>query len=89
MTNPSTDKMPGFEDAIRELESIIDRIESGEVPLEESINQCVRGKQLIAHCEGILGRVQSRLKELQVDPDGKLSVKPETAREPGQDESDS
>ncbi len=86
MTGNTNEKMPSFEDSIRELERIIDKIESGEVPLEESINQCVRGKQLIAHCEGILGRVQSRLKELQVEPDGKLSVKADSNREPGTDE---
>ncbi len=87
MTASPNDKMPSFEDSIRELERIIDQIESGEVPLEQSINQCVRGKQLIAHCEGILGRVQSRLKELQVETDGKLSVKPDSGREPGADDS--
>jgi exodeoxyribonuclease VII small subunit len=87
MTASPNEKMPSFEASIRELEGIIDRIESGEVPLEESINQCVRGKQLIAHCEGILGKVQSRLKELQVEPDGKLSVKPDSGREPGTDDS--
>lgn len=75
MTHNAPEKMPGFEDSLQELEAIIEKIESGQVPLEESIDQCVRGKKLIAHCESILARVQDRLKELQIDADGKLAPK--------------
>ena len=71
MPKPS-DKQPKFEEAIEQLESIIDRIESGEVGLEECISQYERGMKLIGRCQEILGKAQQRIVELTADSDGKL-----------------
>ncbi len=53
-----------FEQAVEQLEQIIERIESGEVPLEQSIQQYVQGTRLIARCRGILTRAESQIRQL-------------------------
>ena len=47
--NKDIDKM-SFEQAITELTSIVERIELGEIPLQESIEQYEKGMALIKHC---------------------------------------
>jgi exodeoxyribonuclease VII small subunit len=55
---------PGFEDALAEVELIIRRIESGEVGLEQSIEQYERGVGLIKRCREVLDRVEERVTDL-------------------------
>ena len=40
-----------FEQALKELETIVSRLEDGDVPLEESIRIYERGEALKKHCE--------------------------------------
>jgi len=86
--NPaSTDPLPrgqdssdidslSFEEAISRLEAIIDRIESGEVGLEESVKEYERGIALRRRCEQILAQAEQRVAEL---------TPPELARSRGKD----
>lgn len=60
---PSLDDLP-FESALSEVESIIERIEAGEVGLEQSLSAYERGIQLIAHCRGKLDQAQLRVIDL-------------------------
>ncbi|MBL8745461.1 MAG: exodeoxyribonuclease VII small subunit [Phycisphaerae bacterium] len=53
-----------FEQAVEQLESIIDRIESGEIGLEDSLKQYERGTRLRDHCREILARTEQRVTEL-------------------------
>ena len=53
-----------FEQALEGLESIVERIERGEVGLEESIAEYERGVALIKRCREILGRAEQRVEEL-------------------------
>ncbi len=55
---------PDFERSIAEVESIIQRIEAGEVGLEESIAQYERGVALIKQCRAVLDRVEQRVADL-------------------------
>jgi exodeoxyribonuclease VII small subunit len=74
---PSGDvKKLSFEDALAELESIVQKLESGDVKLEESIDFYARGTQLKAHCEAKLKDAQSKIEKLVVDPQGKVSAEP-------------
>ena len=43
-----------FEAALQELEQVVGRLESGDVPLEESISLYARGAELRGHCEAKL-----------------------------------
>jgi len=49
---------------MQELESLIERIESGEIGLEESIKAYERGVDLIKGCRGVLGAAEQRIEEL-------------------------
>ncbi|HEX4891350.1 MAG TPA: exodeoxyribonuclease VII small subunit [Alphaproteobacteria bacterium] len=66
-----------FEAALRELESIVTRLESGQVDLEESISIYERGSQLKAHCDAKLKDAQAKVEKIIVAPDGSISVAPE------------
>ena len=55
---------PTFEEAQRELESIVARLESGQVPLEEAIALWERGEELYKSCVGKLDSAQGKIEEL-------------------------
>ena len=59
-----------FEAALAELEKVVARLESGEVPLEESIALYARGAELKAHCEDKLKAAEARVAEITQGPDG-------------------
>ena len=54
----------GYEDAIGELEALIERIEQGEIGLEASIAEYRRGVQLLRRCEAVLSVAEAQVKEL-------------------------
>lgn len=53
-----------FEKAVAELEGIVNRLESGDVALEESIAIYQRGNQLRAHCENKLKDAQGQIEKI-------------------------
>jgi exodeoxyribonuclease VII small subunit len=53
-----------FESALKELESIVSRLEQGEVDLEDSIALYERGQALKSHCEAKLKAAESRLEKV-------------------------
>lgn len=67
---------PGFEQALAELEALIDKIESGQVGLEECLTHYERGMKLIGRCKGVLDQAQTRIAKLNVNADGSLSSTP-------------
>ena len=60
-----------FEDALRELESVVRRLESGEVPLDESIDLYERGEALRKACQARLDAAQARIEKIVQGADGK------------------
>ncbi|MBZ0279775.1 MAG: exodeoxyribonuclease VII small subunit [Anaerolineae bacterium] len=61
-----------FETAYAELESIISKLESGELPLEESVTLFERGRQLSDHCQTLLDKAELRVNQLSGD--GKIEA---------------
>jgi exodeoxyribonuclease VII small subunit len=59
-----------FEAALRELEMIVARLESGDSPLEESIALYTRGEALKSQCEARLKSAQARIEKITLGPDG-------------------
>ena len=55
---------PSFEDAQRELESIVERLELGEAQLDEALALWERGEQLYKLCREQLDSAQGRIEEL-------------------------
>lgn len=62
-----------FEDALKQLESIVARLESGEASLDESITLYTRGDALRAQCEARLRDAQARIEKISLGADGKPS----------------
>ena len=60
-----------FEDALRALEQVVRRLESGDVPLDESISLYERGEKLRAHCQKRLDAAQARIEAIVQGADGK------------------
>lgn len=60
-----------FEEALKELETVVRRLESGDAPLDESIDLYARGEALRAHCQARLDAAQARIEAIVADRDGK------------------
>ena len=59
-----------FEDALKELETIVSRLESGDAALDESIALYTRGDALRAQCEKRLKDAQMRVEKISLGGDG-------------------
>jgi exodeoxyribonuclease VII small subunit len=55
---------PSFEDAQRELEQIVERLESGQASLDEAIQLWERGEELYRVCASKLDAAEGRIEEL-------------------------
>ena len=75
-TLPDDVRAMSFEEALGELEKIVQRLESGRVALEDSIELYTRGSQLRAHCEAKLKDAEARIEKILVAADGSLSAQP-------------
>ena len=62
-----------FETALRELESIVEKLESGRIDLEQSIAIYERGEKLKSHCEKLLKQAEARIEKITLKADGKPS----------------
>ncbi len=60
-----------FEDALRALEDVVRRLESGDVPLDESIALYERGEELRKACQSRLDAAQERIEKIVAGADGK------------------
>ena len=59
-----------FERALKELESIVERLEKGAVELEESITIYERGEALREHCDRLLKQAEAKVEKLTLGPQG-------------------
>jgi exodeoxyribonuclease VII small subunit len=70
-----------FETALSKLETIVESMESGEVPLAELLAKFEEGNKLLKHCEGRLKEAELKIEQLKKERDGVAFVKFETERE--------
>ena len=70
MTEPAEIQTMNFEDALRALEDVVRKLESGEVPLDDSITLYERGEQLRKLCQARLDAAQARIERIVAAPDG-------------------
>lgn len=70
MTEPAEIASLSFEQALAELEAIVQKLESGQAPLEESIAMYERGARLKAHCESRLEAARLRVEKIVPNPQG-------------------
>ena len=72
--NKNTDiETLSFEKALAELEQIVQRLERGDVALEESVAIYERGEALKRRCEELLKQAEARVEKITLDATGKPS----------------
>ncbi len=60
-----------FEDKMKELESIINELENGEINLEDSINKYTKAMKLVKECDEQLKKIEEKVNKI-VTENGKL-----------------
>jgi exodeoxyribonuclease VII small subunit len=70
MPDPADIASLSFEQALAELEGIVQELESGQAPLERSIEMYERGARLKAHCEARLEAARLKVEKIVVGPQG-------------------
>ncbi len=64
-----------FEEAVEELERVVEQLESGELSLEDSLTAFENGVRLVKLCNQKLTEVERKIELLVKDKDGKLQLK--------------
>ncbi len=54
----------GFEESIKELTNIVGKIEQGQIPLQDSLEQYEKGMSLIKQCRTILEKAEKRIDKI-------------------------
>jgi exodeoxyribonuclease VII small subunit len=65
-----------FEEALKELEAIVRKLESGSGDLEASINDYVRGTELKAFCQKKLADARLKVESILKSQNGDVTTKP-------------
>ncbi|MPT22861.1 MULTISPECIES: exodeoxyribonuclease VII small subunit [Ancylobacter] len=73
MTDAADVNALSFEKALAELETIVAKLEGGNVPLEESIALYARGEALKARCDALLKDAEARVEKITLGADGRPS----------------
>ena len=60
-----------FEDALKDLERVVGRLESGDATLDESIALYERGDKLRQRCSERLDQAQARIEAIRLDAEGR------------------
>jgi exodeoxyribonuclease VII small subunit len=60
-----------FEKALEALEKIVDDLERGDVPLDQSIRIYERGEALKAHCERLLKAAEDKVEKIRLSREGR------------------
>ena len=69
MSDAPVDTM-SFEDAMKELETVVGQLESGDVPLDQSIALYERGAALKEHCQKKLAEAEEKVAKITLDAGG-------------------
>lgn len=72
---PGVDELP-FEEALSRLETIVESMESDEMPLEQLLTRFEEGARLARHCQTHLADAEVKIQKLEQDLAGDLSLKP-------------
>ena len=78
---PKKPAKPSFEAALKTLEAAVERLEKGDLPLEEALACFEQGVQAASSCQGLLQDVETRVECLLKDRAGELHLEAFTADE--------
>lgn len=69
---------PDFEQALAELEKLVERLERGDLPLDEALQTFERGVALTRHCQSALKAAQQKVEILLRKSGGPAELQPFT-----------
>jgi exodeoxyribonuclease VII small subunit len=67
---------PPFEEALKKLETIVEAMESGDLPLETLLAKYEEGTQLAQICQAKLAEAELKIQQLEKDTAGGMKLKP-------------
>jgi exodeoxyribonuclease VII small subunit len=73
MESTAPDAALSFEEALKELERIVARLESGDAQLQEALDLYDRGNRLRAQCAERLDSAQARIEAIRTDAEGRAT----------------
>ena len=65
-----------FEQAMQRLESIVEEMESGDIPLETLLTRFEEGTRLVRHCQTKLGEAEVKIQKLEKSASGEPVLQP-------------
>jgi exodeoxyribonuclease VII small subunit len=74
-----------FEQAMKQLEQIVEALESGDLPLEKAISKFEEGIQLSKFCSNMLDETEKKITILTQDHEGDISEEPFQTGKPSND----
>ncbi|MGD1090162.1 MAG: exodeoxyribonuclease VII small subunit [Verrucomicrobiota bacterium] len=72
--NPA--KSPPFEEALKKLESLVEAMESGDLPLETLLAKYEEGAKLVKICQEKLTEAELKIQQLEKNVAGEMKLKP-------------
>lgn len=78
---PLTDGSLSFEEALKELEQIVRKLEEGRVPLEDAVKDYERGAVLKEQCDRLLRNARLKIQEIMQTKEGEVSIQPSGLQE--------
>ncbi|KAA8980699.1 MULTISPECIES: exodeoxyribonuclease VII small subunit [Gammaproteobacteria] len=75
-SNSDSGNAATFETSIQELESLVRKLEQGDMPLEESLKAFERGVQLTRSCQQSLRDAEQRVEQVIENSQGELETRP-------------
>ena len=76
MIKRRTTMAKGFEESLKELEEIVEKLEAGDVSLDESIKLFENGMKLSKSCQKMLDTAEKKVSVLLANEDGNLELQP-------------
>jgi exodeoxyribonuclease VII small subunit len=73
--SPNEDPLPEFEKALAELEALVEKLESGDLPLDQSLADFRRGVELTRQCQTVLDQARQTVEQL-LEPEDEASATP-------------
>ena len=77
-----TKKKETFEKVLRDLETEVSRLESGDLPLDEALTCFEKGVNAAGRCQAMLDDAELKIEQLPKDSGGKLTLSPFASSEP-------
>jgi len=74
--NAAQEQEPAFEDRLARLEKIVERLESGQAGLDESLRLYSEGADLVKACRKVLETAEQKIARLTEEADGSLKQEP-------------